>query len=107
MMAVATHQTEILFQLNFVIIKILTGSMFISDQGMHNNSGHQSCLICAHILQHLLVPPVRCTHQSMPIIRTMSTELRGAMPTVLIIQVVSVIILGQKTTSTVMVHNLD
>ena len=36
-MAVASHKTEILFQLNFVTKILLTGGMFISDQGMYNN----------------------------------------------------------------------
>ena len=43
----------------------------------------------------------------MPIIETLSTELREAVPTVGIIQVVFIFLLGQKTTSTVMAHNLD
>ena len=87
MMEVASHKIEISFQPNFVMIVLLTGSMFISDQGMYNNRSLQSCLICAHILQHLLVS-VRCTHQSMPIIETLSTELRGTVPTVGIINLV-------------------
>ena len=101
MMVFATQKTEIPFQLNFVIIILLTGSKFISDQGMYNNRGHQFCLICAHILQHLPVP-VRCTHQSMPIIEILSTKPRETVPTVETIQEDQMM-----TTSTVMVHNLD
>ena len=45
---------------------------------------------------------VRCTHQSMPIVVTLSTELRVPVPTVGGIHQVNIII-----TSTVMVHNLS
>ena len=108
MMVVASRKTEISFQLNSVMIILLTGNMFISDQGMYNNRGHQSSLICAYILQHLPVP-VWCTHQSMPIKRVLSTEQRGQVPTVGTIRhtVFLNLMYGQKTISTVMAHHLN
>ena len=62
---------------------------------------------CFVILQHLLFP-VKCTHQSMPIIMTLSTELRVAVATVGGIHLVAFKwVSTQKNMSTVMAHNLN
>ena len=60
-------------------------------------------------LQHLIMTHVKCTHPSMPISRTLSTEVRETVPIVDRMQVVFLTcqVFPQSTITTVMAHNLD